>query len=68
MSDNATPKARKTPARRRKPAVKKTAENATPVAENLPAATAIAVGDDGALYVAIKGNLAGVGQVLRIVP
>jgi len=33
MSDNATPKARKAPARRRKPAVKKTAENAAPVAE-----------------------------------
>jgi len=36
MSDNATPKTRKTPARRRKPAVKKTAENATPVAEAAP--------------------------------
>jgi len=36
MSDNATPKARKAPARRRKPAVKKTAENATPVAEAAP--------------------------------
>ncbi|MET3929633.1 acyl-CoA thioester hydrolase [Lysobacter sp. OAE881] len=32
MSDAATPKARKTPARRRKPAAKKTTESAAPVA------------------------------------
>jgi len=39
MSDTATPKPRKAPTRRRKPAVKKTAENAAPVAEAAPPQT-----------------------------
>lgn len=30
--------------------------------------TAVAVGPDGAIYVSNKGNMAGVGEVLRIVP
>ena len=36
MSDNATPKARKAPARRRKPAVKKTTEKTAPASETAP--------------------------------
>ena len=36
MSDTATPKARKAPVRRRKPAAKKTTQSATPVVENAP--------------------------------
>jgi hypothetical protein len=40
----------------------------TVVKSDLISPTAVAVGPDGAVYVSNKGNVAGVGEVLRIVP
>lgn len=42
--------------------------SSTVVAGGLPRATGLAVGDDGALYVAVNGASAGNGQVWRITP
>ena len=42
--------------------------SSTLVAGNLPRATGLVVGDDGALYVAVNGASSGNGAVLRIVP
>lgn len=40
----------------------------TVVDANLPAATGVAIGDDGSVYVAINGTSVGGGAVVRIVP
>ena len=40
----------------------------TTVADNLPGATAVAIADDGAIFVAIHGDQPGNGQVLRLAP
>lgn len=40
----------------------------TTISSALTSPTGVAVGSDGAIYVSNKGNPAGVGEVLRIVP